>query len=1180
MLPFNPLTSPLTGQRLIEASAGTGKTYSIAFLYLRFIVERRLEADEILVVTFTTAATEELRTRIRKRIRELLDLLERLGSGEGEDAMLAELMSSLSDPEDAKLRLQDTLTRMDEAAVYTIHGFCQRMLQEHAFESGTPFEVDFIESEELLRTRIMEDFWRQRFYRAPSEETAWALATWQGPDKLADNLQILLTQPHAEIVPAVSVQEVEDARVRSLTLWQKVCAAWSQSADEVMEILENNSCLSKNKKDGYHPDHLQTALVNLNSLVSLNKVPWVLPDRIELFSASFMAEKQLKNKVAPKHPFFDLFDQFYFCHCEFARSARIHTLIEARNYLCAELDRRKQQQAQMYFNDLLVKLDSALAGSRGGALKQRIRSRFKVALVDEFQDTDPVQYRIFHTLFGQGDEPGLFMIGDPKQSIYSFRGADIFAYIQAGRDTPPGSSFTMDTNYRATSPMVAAVNRLFDRAGSFVFAGEIDFHPVRPCAGADDQPLKVHGKMPHPLQVQLLSVKEDATPGQKTISKERAGEAAAAWTASEIARLLALGQRGDARIGEKAVSGGDLAVLVRTHLEAERMQQELRRLNISSVYYSRDSVYETGEARQVYQVLAALLNLADEPQVRNALVTELFGLDAAALDGVQRDRAAWNVLLAELEEYQLLWRTAGLTAMFHRLLFKRRVVRRLVGVIGGERTLTNFLHLVELLQEASSRYRGDDLVCWLKQQLDRPEKNAENQQLRLESDENLVKIVTIHKAKGLEYPVVFLPFLWGTRVTNPGELFACHIRENTTFRLVVDLGSGDEEMYARAEQERLAEDLRLLYVALTRARFCCYITWGLVGKMEQTALAWLLHRDDDEAMVPAPLTEEKIAEDVEALNRGQDLVRFVPRPAADEAQPLFVKAPPNALAVRSFTGHIDTSWTVTSFSRLSAHGTSASHVVPSVSWAADEPEEERGLSVFTFPRGAAAGNCLHGLLEDLDFAGFSTSELQNLALDRLKKSGFERKWVPVLVRWIGNILATPLDVSSALRLNRIPREDRKVEMGFYFAMHDFDRGRFNTILTEFEMAPVALSPDRLQGLMKGYIDLIFRSGEQYYILDYKSNYLGPDFYSYTPDRLQEAMQEHRYDLQYLIYTVALHRYLKVRLARYDYDRHFGGVYYLFLRGLHPDRGPASGVWYTRPPGKLVEQLDQCFGRGG
>lgn len=1178
MQPFNPLTVPLAGQKLIEASAGTGKTYSIALLFLRLIIERQLEADEILVVTFTKAATEELRNRIRNRLRNTLDLLEDSAEKANgiPDTVTADFLAALNDPQEARLRLQDALTRMDEAAVYTIHSFCQRMLQDHAFESGVPFEIEFIESEEQLRARIVEDFWRQRFYRTPAAETEWILANWQGPAALASQLLIFLSKPQAATVPEVTEHQLSEAREKTVALWERTREQWEQSGEEVMELLANDPCLSRNSRNGYGEKPLQQAIEGMSRLAAAPAMPWLLPEKIELFAASVMAEKLIKKKIAPEHPFFTFFDTFYTTHRAFTRAARVFILAEAQKFLRSELDRRKQEQAQMYFNDLLTRLDKALAGNRGVQLSQCIRDRFKVALVDEFQDTDPLQYRIFHTLFGQEPAPGLFMIGDPKQSIYSFRGADIFAYIQAGRDTPASSSFTMATNYRATTAMVKAVNRIFDRPGAFVFSGEIDFHPVHPGPGADEKPLRIGGQVSPPLQVQLLEAAEHAAAGKQVIAKDRAESGAAFWTACEIARLLRMGQSGEALIGDTPLVGGDLAILVRTHREAEIMQRELRRFEIASVYYSQDSVFETEEALQLRQILSAVNNPADEALICTALATDLFGLDARALYDIRQDRLAWSALGEEIEEYRTLWSHAGITAMFQRLLANRQAVSRLVGMSGGERKLTNFLHLVELLQEASSRYRGSDLISWFRQQINRPEKNAANQQLRLESDENLVKIVTVHKAKGLEYPILFLPFLWSARQVSSDEIFSCHVRENGQYRLVVDLGSGDKELYRQAEKERLAEDLRLLYVALTRARHCCYFTWGRISRMENAALARLLHGDEDQTPPPALLTEEKIRRDLEAINRERELLVFVPFPAADQVRPLILDPMLENLAVRSFNGRIDSSWTITSYSRLTAAPARFSDDEARVTIPRFRNDETEPMSIFTFPRGAAAGNCLHGLLESIDFIGFRAAETDELAREWLRKTGIDLAWTEVLTGWVDDILGAPLQAETTLSLNRIGTGERMVEMGFDFSMSRLDQARLNRVLGDLGIVPVELQSHSIQGLMKGYIDLIFRYQDRYYIADYKSNYLGPDFADYRLASLQEAMLEHRYDLQYLIYTVALHRYLGSRITDYAYSHHFGGVFYLFLRGMHPDRSPACGVWSDMPPFELVERLDRCF----
>ncbi|MGW8160896.1 MAG: exodeoxyribonuclease V subunit beta, partial [Desulfobulbales bacterium] len=1067
-------------------------------------------------------------------------------------------------------------TRMDEAAIYTIHSFCQRMLQDHAFESGVPFTLDFIESEQLLRSEIVEDFWRQRFYSASPEETAWALKNWQGPEQLAITLQGFLSRPLAECVPGVSVNQVTQDKERTLEAFHRVKDSWRNCSGEVKEILDTDPCLS-HSRDGYRAEQVEKIMAGMESLVTAKSMPWILPPKVDLLVPAIMAGKLKGRRIIPDHPFFRLFDEFYTSHTEFSRKAKVFTIEEANRYLRSELILRKQVQGKMYFDDLLTRFAGALGASGGPKLVQRIRSRFKVAVVDEFQDTDPLQYRIFYTLFGQKSDPNLFMIGDPKQSIYSFRGADIFAYIRARNDTQPTSCYTMDTNYRSSSAMVRIVNRLFDREASFVYSGEIDFHCVYSSGKADGQPLTIQESVPSPLQVQLLPVEGHSAPNKKTIAKDRAAGAAARWTALEIARLLGMGRRGEAKIGKDSLAGGDLAILVRTHREADLMQNELRRMKIGCVYYSQESVYGTDEARQLLVILTALLDLSVESQVCNALVTDLFGFTASKLHTIRADQKEWSAMIAELEEYHYNWRNSGITAMFYALLIRRKIVGRLLAMSGGERKLTNFLHLLELLQDVSAKYRLDDLVRWFNHQMHRPSPEASSQQLRLETDENLVKIVTIHKAKGLEFPIVFLPFLWSARQIKNNEVFSFH--ETGTSRLLVDIGSGKEENYQQAEKERLAEDLRLLYVALTRGRYCCYMVWGRINLMEKSALAWLLHREADKTMpTAAEMEEERIIRDIDILNDGEKLVHFVPLPVGYDEETVETVPPRPSFAARSFSGRIDGGWSISSYSKLAATSAPGSYMVGSTDIPVAPGAPGAAVSVFTFPKGPVAGNCLHSLLEALDFAILPAVEVHDLIVDRLMKAGIDVLWAPLVYKWIEHIMETRLTKDFDLRLKLLKRQDRLSEMGFYFPLPNLDLSTFNDILESFGFEPVDVSPSSLQGLMKGYIDLIFYAGGRFYIVDYKSNYLGPDYPAYGREPLQEAMREHRYDLQYLIYSVALHRYLGSRMCGYDYSEHFGGVFYLFLRGMHPQHGPESGIWYDYPARELIERLDVCFGR--
>ena len=1173
---FDPLTFPLAGQQLIEASAGTGKTYSIALLYLRLILEQKLEVDRILVVTFTTSATEELRGRIRARLCDALYVIEGRNCFCGDvDETLVALLMTVSDWEEAGTLLNDALTRMDESAIYTIHGFCQRMLQDNAFDSGIPFDVDFLESELNLRHMIIEDFWRRRFYSVSRSEAAWAVSQWSEPGKMLDELQGILSKPEAVSVPEVTDESRNESQQRAGHYLEKVRKEWGKSAGQVTEILETDLCLSRDKRKAYGAERIALTIAGMDEIAASGDMVWQLPECVELLASSVIAGLLKGKKIQPEHPFFDLFDDYYRAHVEFIRLSRIHTLQEALSFLRYELDRRKHDQAKMYFDDLLSKFDLALGGKNGQRLVQVIRNQFGVALVDEFQDTDPVQYRIFHKVFGKGRDSGLFMIGDPKQAVYSFRGADIFTYIKAKRQTHESGRFTMGNNYRSTAAMVDAVNRLFAGKDSFIFGEDIPFEPVEAAGMADKRPMLINGVPPVPFAAMMLPV-DGLASGAKPIAKGSAEWPAARWCAAEIGNLISLGSRKEATIGDHPLTAGDIAVLVRTHREADMIQQSLRELGIASVYYSRDSVFETDEARQIGQVMAALVEPGDEAQVRNALITDLFGQVGNDLDRLVRDEMEWAAWLRTFLEYQLTWQKRGFASMFQVLLAEHRVVHRLLSRPGGERSLTNFLHLAELIQAAADKEQGmDGLFRWLNGQRENPDQDASVQQLRLESDENLVNIVTIHKAKGLEYSVVFLPFLWSGRTVNQKEIFTFHDRKN--FTLLADFGSGEEQNYQQSEEERLAEDLRLLYVAVTRARYCCFFCWGKINYLEDTALAWLLHRND-EGFVPSAqgLDEDQIDQDVDNLNRVSHVVTRLTYPDSFDA--FFVSPEKDEIDffVRHFQGHIKTDWHITSYSQMVSGQDSYPQWIDYDREAGGFVSSDDFLSVFSFPKGAAAGNFLHALLEQIDFAAAGGKELEEQVEDRLQRAGFSMMWLPVVFRWISDILDTRLDRDAGLNLRKVKEQDRLVEMGFYFSLNELVVDRLNLVLSDFGIQTIHSQLHLLQGLMKGFIDLVFRFKGRFYIADYKSNYLGPGFDYYRLAQLSRAMKEHRYDLQYLIYTVALHRYLDSRIDGYDYDSYFGGVYYLFLRGMNPDLDAGNGVYFNRPECELIEKLDSCF----
>jgi len=1154
MHPLDPLNLPLEGRILIEASAGTGKTYTIGLLFLRLLLERELSVEQILVVTFTKAATEELRGRIRLRIREGLDVL--AGQGPADDTLLHELLSRLQNPQEAGILLNDALTRMDEAAIFTIHGFCQRMLQEHAFESGSPFEMEFLETEQPLRSRIMEDFWRTRFYNIPEEEAAWITSLWKEPKDLLNELGNQPERPGVQYIPVIREDEPELLAEQLKPLFEEIRKMWLDCREEVAGLLRTNQRLKRDQKKGYGHTRLEPALEKMDECVRNPRMPWLLPPALALLTSTTIANslKKSEKHAPPAHPFFTLFDRFHTSHEQMTSCRRITVLTAARTYLKTELERRKKEQDQLFFDDLLTRLAASVHGSKGHQLADRIGKRFPVIMVDEFQDTDPLQYRIFATINDAGNRAGLFLIGDPKQAIYGFRGADIFTYIQARQATPAGHRFTMTRNYRSTPAMVAAVNAVFTHPNPFLLeAGGITFTPVQAAGPADDSRLLLNQTPVPPLTCLLLP---DAEKG-KALPKTTAREQAARFSAFKIAELLAG--------NDKPLTAGDIAVLVRTHDEAELIRNELQKLSISSVYYSQNSVFHTREAQQLVILLTGLVNLSDAAMVRRTLATDLFCYNAERLDRLNSDDQLWEEVITSLEGYRHTWQQQGFIPMFQAILAEQQVVGRLHGAKSGERRLTNFLHLAELLQEASRHQVGrQGLLRWLIDQTLSPEEAADNRQLRLESDENLVQIVTIHKAKGLEYPVVFLPFLWAARPCKRGEILSFH-RPGQPDQLIIDLGSNDPENLSLAEQERLAGDLRLLYVAVTRARVSCFFCWGSINKMEDSALCYLLHGRT------RPADPETLRGDLARLNTAEELCLIKPCPETFSVPKLSTPGDSARLATKPFKGHIDSSWQITSYSRLTADDDRQPEQ-PDYDRDEDTVAQPPGLNRFSFPRGAVAGTCLHTILEEIDFSDPAAHE--TIISTRLNQAGFAETWLPTVRDWIRDILATELE--SGFSLTRLASRDHIKEMAFYFPLQSVRLSRFNRVLDDFAIPPLSDQSESLQGLMVGFIDLVYRNADRYSVVDYKSNHLGNSAADYRPDQLQAAMLSHRYDLQYLIYCLALHRYLASRISDYDYASSFGGVSYLFLRGMHPDHEPGTGIYRIRPPFELINRLDGCF----
>ncbi|WP_373190297.1 exodeoxyribonuclease V subunit beta, partial [Halomonas sp.] len=873
---LDPIHLPLTGSRLIEASAGTGKTFTIALLYVRLVLGPRDEADaesfpraltppEILVVTFTNAATRELRDRIRARLVEVADAFQRsLGgltpkSAEGSDPLIA-LRDSYPEerwPACAR-RLQLAAEWMDEAAVSTIHAWCHRMLREHAFESGSLFSLAMNLDQSELELEVARDYWRSFYYALDAEALAVVNRYWKTPDALADDVRRL--QGDADLLPdapppaeALAAMQAEREQVLG-----ELKAPWPAWVDELARLFDEGQQAKAFNGSKMRKDHRSNWLDKLREWATTD-MDWPDLDRKAAawhrLTPTGIAEIW-KTGEPLDHPALHALAELP-TRLEALPDAHADLLAHAVHWMSERRERMQQRRAELGPDDLLERLDRAFEGPAGEALAAHVRRQFPVALVDEFQDTDPVQYRLFDHVYRLAEAPdpdapsSILLIGDPKQAIYAFRGADIHTYLQARRDTA-GRHVTLGTNFRSATAMVEAVNRVFRFAethpagrGAFLFKTPEGDNPVPflPVAAKGRKDSLTRDGEPLPAMTLWHLPTEDGA-SEEGMSKGAYFKAMAARCATRMAELLREGQAGRTGFSEpdepfRALKPSDLAVLVNNANEAKAIRGALLERGIKSVYLSdKESVFETPAALELEVWLAACAEPDIERHLHAALAMPSLGMGIADLDALQHDELAWEERVLQFRTYQRQWQRQGVLPMLHRLLADFAVPTRLLKSASGERQLTDLLHLGELLQEASAELDGEHaLLRHLGEARAHPPQQADTHRLRLESDADLVQVITIHKSKGLEYPLVFLPFICAFREKKASDLPLTWHDEAGRRHLSL---AADETLLARADDERLGEDLRKLYVALTRARHATWLGIAPLKGLERSAIGQVL----------------------------------------------------------------------------------------------------------------------------------------------------------------------------------------------------------------------------------------------------------------------------------------------------------------------------------------------------
>ena len=1167
MQELNIQTTPLLGRHLIEASAGTGKTFNITRLYLRFLLERKLTVQEILVMTFTKDATEEIKGRIDSFLRETLSQWHKLIE---EDPYFIELSKSV-DSSEAIILLKRALLYLDEASIFTIHGFCKSVLSQHAFSTGVDFSAQMetdgqefviqatrdwyrgIASDDVKRFTLLAEFWPTPESFLKNFSTAIyrnCVLTRLTEEEVLSSFQYLAKQAHSELIShqallteaLIDVKKGKDRELRQTEFNQLV--SWLEQA-----FADESACHVKiplNFIDGkrFSRSSFKTQLVEIFAPLKQLKT---------------LQEKLAKNLNRAK-AYEVVFDGIQ----------KIKMLVEAQ----------KDQSSVLSFDDLITTLNKNLNEKLGDELSERSKSlalqlfkQYPVALVDEFQDTDTQQFEILRAIYYPQPSASLFMIGDPKQAIYGFRGGDVFAYLSAREDCQ--HKWLMNTNWRSSANMIQAYNRLFygnslEKEAKEVFGYGIPYQPVN--ASPNAKVARFDNEFEQALHFVHFERQEDGKPNPQSFRP-----VIAHWCAQEIHRLLTQ--------QDSALKAQDCAVLVRDTTEANEIKGALDNLGLSSVFLStRANLFHSPQAEQLLGILKSILFVEDTRTFIAGLSSPLLGIAPVQLYKLQQDDFAWQEISADFSVLRDDWIKNGFIGMALKLLHNHIKLDAEI----KDRELTNLLHLFELLQAASQRYQQpQELLYWYEQQIqsDTGEVEAE---LRLESDDNLIRIVTQHGSKGLEYPVVFVPF--ATRYKNPLKFGNTNVSlieyHNEGNELVLSLG-GTEEQKQRMANEAYAESIRLLYVAVTRAEQRCYICTTPFDDFDNSPLGRTLHWQKETDLLNNLIEVAADCSDAIIVRNGLE--------AQNDGISLQMKTEDKTPTVAKFSGKIERDWWLSSFSAMNRNLRHQGVSGPDrdtnlIEVQRSEPTAEPISELrFELVKGSHTGNFLHDIFEHLCFESPNWELAFEKPIAKFSEKNIDKE---ELKRWLNSALKASMGNNESepdtFSLNDVLSAKTYRESEFYFPMNTANSASLTQLLSEHRkrisnsqtgsrQVMRLLEYKKLKGMMHGFIDLIFEYNGKYYVCDYKSSHLGDNYDCYGQMQMKENIEKNHYDLQYFIYALALHRQLKFSLPDYDPQKHFGGVYYLYLRGMSENKEhDGKGVYFQNLTLSELTTLDNIF----
>ncbi|CAL4043704.1 exodeoxyribonuclease V subunit beta [Buchnera aphidicola] len=1148
----------LHGRKIIEASAGTGKTFTIIILYLRLLLgidnnplyTRTFSVKEILIVTFTKTMQSELRERIKKNIYNFrIDCIKE----HSKDPIFNILISQITNLKHAILLLLQAENQIDQASIFTIHGFCNHILHVHEYCSDILLKKNIIEDIYPLYYQVTCDFWRKQSNLLSKQTAKIIFQYWSTPELLLKDIFSILQLSPKIIKPTlrkkIKIDEYHEELIKIINTFKQ---KWLKKKENIPYLI-NNSNINKRI---YHKNNIFRWINKITFWANNNTENYLVPTELKYFKQSYLCEKT-KTGIIPKDILFNNIDTFLKIKFSLKEIFLFHALSDIPKMLKKE----KKKQECLEFDDLLKLLINTLKINN---LSKKICKKYPVALIDEFQDTNNLQYDIFKKIYKTKYNNNLLvLIGDPKQSIYSFRGASIFTYLKAKNDIK--EQYFLNQNWRASHDMNHSINLLFTQNKNPFYLPQIKFEPTY--SSNKNIKFEINGKNQSALRFFLKKGENICIDKyQKWIAKQ---------CAQSIAYWLDNGRKGQAVIKKdnKVVSlqAKDITILVRNKNESEIIKKELKNVNINSYYYSnKTSIFHTIEAKEVLWILQSILDPNNEKLLKKAMSTNILGYNINDIDNLNKKYEYWAKLIKEFNQYITIWQEKGIFNMIKNIIIDYDHKKKYDLYKKNQYNIILILQLSELLQEKSRSITTlHALVFWLENKILYSDDQSKKNYTRSYYDLDSIKIVTFYKSKGLEYNITWIPF--STYFLKP-KYYLYHSKDKLKTILNFNINS---QKLKKAQIEYLSEDIRLLYVALTRSILHCSIGIAQIKKknnftdLQNSALEYIIQSGNlcHTKKLETSLKKLSINKCIELIHKDQDNKKFT-----------FAKKKHKNIFTLHINRKINNNWSITSYSALKKIQISKKEdkILPeNFLIKKNALLNEPFYTTHSFPKGKKYGIFLHNILKKCNFK----KNIDKIWLDKeLNKINLSNKWLLILEKWIIKILNTPLidDKCSLAKLN-IKKYIKELE--FYLSIKNtIIDTKINSLIKYYDSISnksPALHFNPITGMLTGSIDLVFYWKGKYYFIDYKSNWLGNSNHSYDIKKIKYHMIKNRYDIQYQLYCLALHRYLQQKIKHYRYDLHFGGTFFWFLRAID-NHSKNNGIFFTLPKKKLIKKLDEMF----